>query len=191
MRSTINTERLVIRPWRDDDVTDALAIYGSAAGAHRLSPAMRPITNEVAMQEVLHRWQLESEGLSPVGHWGVEHHDSGRVVGGISLAPLPPDGHDLSIAWQLAPAAWARGFATEAVAAVVRWVMERGDAEELFTILRPRNVRAAATARRIGMEWAGETEKYYGLRLQTYRIRNSDLADTDRGAMAAEDPLPF
>jgi hypothetical protein len=32
-----------------------------------------------------------------------------------------------------------------------------------------------ATARRIGMEWVDETEKYYGLRLQVFRIRPADL----------------
>ncbi|GFJ95034.1 hypothetical protein [Phytohabitans rumicis] len=32
-----------------------------------------------------------------------------------------------------------------------------------------------ATARRIGMQWVGETEKYYGLRLQVFRLRPADL----------------
>ena len=50
-----------------------------------------------------------------------------------------------------------------------------GGAEELFSVVRPRNVRGIATARRIGMEWVGETDKYYDLRLQVYRLRKADL----------------
>ena len=37
------------------------------------------------------------------------------------------------------------------------------------------NARAEATARRIGMEWVGETDKYHNLYLQAYRLRPADL----------------
>ncbi|MFL6134664.1 MAG: hypothetical protein ACJ72A_17800, partial [Nocardioidaceae bacterium] len=48
-------------------------------------------------------------------------------------------------------------------------------AEEVFAVVRPRNTRGAATAQRVGMEWVGETDKYYALRLQVYRLRKGDL----------------
>lgn len=47
--------------------------------------------------------------------------------------------------------------------------------DELFAVVRPKNTRGAATAKRIGMEWVGETEKYHDLRLQVYRVRAGDL----------------
>ena len=42
-------------------------------------------------------------------------------------------------------------------------------------MVRDRNARGAATAQRVGMEWVGETDKYYDLRLQVYRLRKGDL----------------
>jgi RimJ/RimL family protein N-acetyltransferase len=57
---------------------------------------------------------------------------------------------------------------------VAHYAFDSG-AEELFSVVRPRNVRGIATARRIGMEWVGETDKYYDLRLQVYRLRKADL----------------
>ncbi len=42
-------------------------------------------------------------------------------------------------------------------------------------MVRPNNRRGAATARRAGMEWVGETSKYYALRLDVYRLRSADL----------------
>jgi hypothetical protein len=42
-------------------------------------------------------------------------------------------------------------------------------------VVRPANTRAAATVRRIGMEWVGETEKYHNLHLQEFRLRPGDL----------------
>jgi hypothetical protein len=40
--------------------------------------------------------------------------------------------------------------------------------DEIFAVVRPRNARGAATARRLGsMEWVGETDKYYALRCRS------------------------
>jgi [ribosomal protein S5]-alanine N-acetyltransferase len=46
----------------------------------------------------------------------------------------------------------------------------------LFGLVAPHNIRAAATARRIGMEWVGESDKYHGTHLQVFRLRPDDLA---------------
>jgi hypothetical protein len=45
----------------------------------------------------------------------------------------------------------------------------------VFAVVRPGNKRGVATARRVGMEWVGETDKYYGLTLQVYRLIAADL----------------
>ena len=44
-----------------------------------------------------------------------------------------------------------------------------------YRLARPANERAEAAARRLGMTWVGETDKYYDLRLNVYRIRTADL----------------
>jgi [ribosomal protein S5]-alanine N-acetyltransferase len=75
---------------------------------------------------------------------------------------------------QLRSAAWGRGYASEAGGALARWAFDQG-LDELLAVVRPANQRAAAMARRIGMEWVGETQKYYGLQLQVFRLRPGDL----------------
>jgi RimJ/RimL family protein N-acetyltransferase len=69
------------------------------------------------------------------------------------------------------------GYATEAAGALIAWALTH-DVDELFAVARPNNVRAIATAKRLGMQWVGETAKYYGLRLQVYRIRPNDLPES-------------
>jgi RimJ/RimL family protein N-acetyltransferase len=169
----IRTERLRLRPWSVEDAEAALAVYGDADVARWLSPAMDRVPDVDGMAALVDGW-LREERPVPEGRWAVELGDTGQVVGGIAVLPLPPDGEDLEIAWQLAPGAWGRGFATEAGRAVARRAFE-GGAEELFAVVRPHNTRGAATAQRAGMEWVGETEKYYDLRLQVYRLRKGDL----------------
>ncbi|HEV7978633.1 GNAT family N-acetyltransferase [Amycolatopsis sp.] len=176
MDSPLITDRLVIRDWSIDDAEAAQQIYGSAEVTHWLTPAMDRINDLAAMRSVLGAWQeAQPNLLTPRGRWAVERRDTGEVVGGLGIRLLPPYEEDLELSWQLHPEAWGQGYATEASQALIKWAFTQ-DADELFAVARPNNVRAVATAKRLGMQWVGETTKYYDLRLQVFRIRHSDIA---------------
>jgi RimJ/RimL family protein N-acetyltransferase len=176
----VRTPRLVVRDWTEDDAAAALAIYGRSEVARWLSPAVPAIADEGAMRETLRAWIADTAASEAgVGHWAVvlpgpDGGSGDRVVGGVSLHPLPVEEQDVEIGWQIAPEFWGNGYATEAG----RGVLERAfanDVDEVFALVRPANRRAEAAARRVGMTWVGETEKYYGLQLNVFRIRHSDL----------------
>jgi RimJ/RimL family protein N-acetyltransferase len=171
----LKTERLTLRRWRVEDADAALPIYSASNVARWLSPAMDDVPDVDAMRLVLQQWIAEDARLpEPAGRWAVERSDDGRLIGGAVLLPLPPRGEDLEMGWQLHPEEWGQGYAAEAGRAVARWAFDQGW-DEVLAVARPNNSRAQATARRIGMEWVGETEKYYDLRLQVFRIRPADL----------------
>lgn len=176
MAGQLLTERLMLRPWRLGDADQALEVYGDSGVAYWLSPAMDSVPDLGAMRLVLQQWIAEDARLAPpAGRWAIERRDDHRVVGGVILLPLPPDAVDLEMGWHLQPKAWGKGYATEAGRAVARWAFDEGF-DEILAVSRPANTRAEATARRIGMEWVGETDKYYNLRLQVFRLRPADLA---------------
>ncbi|MFC9083338.1 GNAT family N-acetyltransferase [Streptomyces sp. NPDC057062] len=177
--SSIRTDRLVLRPWSHQDAADAFAVYGNGEVARWLTPHMTEVPDETAMAAVLQQWIRERSALeAPAGRWAIELAHSGELIGGAAVLPLPPDGVDLEIGWQLAPAYWGRGLAAEAGHAVAHYVFGLG-IDEVFAVVRPRNTKGTATARRVGMEWVGETPKYYGLTLQVYRLRKGDLDLSD------------
>jgi RimJ/RimL family protein N-acetyltransferase len=168
------TDRLVLRPWQTDDAAAALGAYGDAEVARWLTPAMNRVPDEAAMQLVLQQWVAEDARMvTPAGRWAVELSENGRLIGGATLLPLPPDA-EFEVGWQLHPDAWGHGYATETGLALSRWAFEQG-IDQVIALMRPANVRAVATVRRIGMQWVGETEKYHSLRLQQYRLRPADL----------------
>jgi RimJ/RimL family protein N-acetyltransferase len=175
MVGQLTTERLTLRPWRIGDADQALGIYGESDVARWLSPAMDRVADANAMRLVLQQWIAEDARLSsPAGRWAIELRDGQELIGGAVLLPLPPGGEDLELGLQLHPGKWGHGYATEAGRALARWAFD-GGLDELFAVARPANVRAEATARRIGMEWVGETEKYYDMRLQVFRLRPGDF----------------
>jgi RimJ/RimL family protein N-acetyltransferase len=174
---SLTTDRLRVRHWRVDDAEAALATYGVADVTGWLTPSTDRIGDPRAMRSVLQAWEeVQPNLLPPLGRWAIERLTDGAVVGGLAIRLLPPDQKDLEISFQLRPEEWGKGYATEAAGALIRWAFAQ-DAEELFAVALPHNTRAIATIERLGMEWVGETTKYYDRTLQVYRIRPSDVSD--------------
>jgi RimJ/RimL family protein N-acetyltransferase len=172
----IYTRRLTLRPWQLDDDITACTIYGAPEVARWLCPALPDVADRGAMRRALRTWMAETDATAlPLGRWAITEKQSGQVIGGVGLLPLPPERTDLEIGWQLAPTFWGRGYGAEAGHAVAHQAFENADLSEVFAVVRPGNHRGVATARRVGMEWVGETTKYYGLSLQVYRLRKADL----------------
>ena len=181
MADPLRTERLIIREWREDDVEAAFAVYGRAEVARWLTPAIETVRDLGDMQKLLQRWITEAkEYEAGLGHWAITLAKTGGVIGGVSLHPLPVGEQDVEIGWQVAPEHWNSGYGSEAGREVIRRAFTM-DIDEVFALARPANERAEAAARRLGMTWVGETNKYYDLRLNVYRIRAADLLEAPPG----------
>lgn len=171
----IETPRLVLEPWHVDRADDALAIFGDPEVSRWLSPAMDPVSDVDAMRATIERWLDEDlEDDPPVGHWRATIREDGTAAGAVTLRRMPPYREDVELAWQFAPKFWHHGYATESAYALAGWAFSQG-ADELFAVTRPHNERAIRLANRLGMQWVGETEKYYDLRLQVFRVRPTEL----------------
>ena len=182
MAQRLVTDRLVLRTWHLDDAGAALEVYGHPEVARWLSPVMERVPDLPAMRLLLRQWISEdARAVPPAGRWCVQWKQDERVIGGAILLPLPPGKEDLEIGWQLHPDVWGRGYATEATYALAQWAFSQ-EIDEIFAVVRPDNTRAAATVRRNGMPWVGETSKYFGLTMQVFRLRPADL---DRNAPEA------
>jgi RimJ/RimL family protein N-acetyltransferase len=171
--ASIRTRRLVLRPWTPADAPAALAVFGEESVTRWLSPAMALVRSVDEMASIIGSW-LDAPPPAPAGRWAVTSAADGRLLGGVAVLPLPPGRTELEVGWQLDPSVWGLGYAAEAGHAIAHRVFAAG-VDELFAVVRPRNRRGVRTATSIGMEWVGETEKYYGLRLQVYRLRRGEL----------------
>lgn len=188
MAQRLITNRLVLRTWHLDDAYAALNVFGHVQVARWLSPIMSRVPDLPAMQLLLQQWIVEdARAITPAGRWCIQRQKDQRVIGGAILLPLPPGKEDLEIGWQLHPDVWGHGYASETTYALAQWAFSQ-DRDEIFAVVRPDNTRAAATVRRDGMEWVGETSKYFGLTMQVFRLRTADL---NRSTKQADLPPNF
>ena len=174
MAELLRTDRLVVRDWSVADAEAALKIYGHD-DVSRWMYELERIPDTATMRLALQSWTAEQSAMAPgTGRWAVVLLDGGTLVGGITLLPMPVPEADVEIGYQLAPEYWGRGYITEVARMLARWAFQHS-LVELFALVAPDNTRAAATARRIGMEWVGESDKYHRRHLQVFRLRPDDL----------------
>ena len=175
MAELLRTDRLLLRDWSVTDAEAALKVYGHDDVTRWLTYELERIPDTAAMRVVLQGWTAGQHDATPgTGRWALVLLDGGALIGGIALLPTPVPEVDVEIGYQLAPEYWGRGYVTEAARALARWAFQHS-LVELFALVAPDNTRAAATARRIGMEWVGESDKYHQTHLEVYRLRPDDL----------------
>jgi RimJ/RimL family protein N-acetyltransferase len=84
-------------------------------------------------------------------NWVVRSRASGSVVGGMQATiTFGEDGIVAEVAWILGHAHQGHGYAREAAAAMVAWLLEAG-AAELIAIIHPRHEASMALARSLGL----------------------------------------
>lgn len=157
-KTVIRTDRLVIRPWRLDEVDRFLDLYRRPEVV-RWFPAA-PLLDRQTAAERIERSIAQLASDPRLGRRAVVDRASGIPVGTVILSPLPHGDGEVEIGWHLHPDSWGNGFATETAGAVLRRAFADGLAE-VWAVTDPGNHRSAAVCLRIGMQLLGITRRWY------------------------------
>jgi RimJ/RimL family protein N-acetyltransferase len=151
---TLTTERLVLRPFSEEDVAPLHALMQDADVMRYVGDRRVPTLQEAwrGVAGWIGHWALRGYGL-----WAVVERDSGEVVGRTGIInpidwPGPEVGYLLGKRW------WGRGYATEAAAAAMGWGFTTIGFERLISLIDPANAPSIAVAGRLGETLIGETD---------------------------------
>lgn len=144
----IQTQRLILRRWRDEDVTALTTIDADPEVAFWLGGLRFVGRAATAIQR--YNAFIDDHGF---GRFAVEIAEGGRLIGAAGVMPVfdnyPFAG--LEIGWRLARDSWGQGYASEAAAAALPHAFEHTTADELFAFTAAVNQRSMAVMERIGM----------------------------------------
>jgi RimJ/RimL family protein N-acetyltransferase len=141
----VETERLLLREWRADDL-------GAYAGMYADPEVTRFLGGPVDRAEAWRRMAAMAGHwlLNGYGNWVLERREDGRMIGRAGL--WQPEGWPgLEVGWLLARDAWGRGYATEAGRASREWARSALGAGELISIIAVDNAASRRVAERLGM----------------------------------------
>jgi len=145
----IETDRLILRAFRDEDRAPMAAINADPRVNEWLGG---PITAEMTDATIARvNAHIARHGF---GFFAAERKADGKLIGMIGLQvvrdELPP-APGVELGWRLTPEAQGTGLATEGAAAALAWGFANLDRDELIAFTAHNNLRSQAVMRRIGM----------------------------------------
>ncbi|WP_421851512.1 GNAT family N-acetyltransferase [Novosphingobium sp.] len=141
----IETDRLILRPWRDDDREP----FWAMACDPRVMEYLPPLTRAESDAAVDRMIATEREQ----GHafWALERRTRGDFIGFCGILPPRPPIFQYEIGWRLAYHAWGQGFAREAAGASLEWAWKHLPVPAIMAITNLGNTRSRGLMERLGM----------------------------------------
>jgi RimJ/RimL family protein N-acetyltransferase len=142
----LETPRLLLRRWRDDD-RDAFAALNADPVVMELfvSPLTREESDDFVDRIEAH---FDEHGW---GLWAVEVKQSGAFAGFVGLWPPSWAPSLTEIGWRLAREHWGQGYATEGARAVLDDGFARLGLDEIVSFTTVTNVRSQRVMQKLGM----------------------------------------
>jgi len=147
----IKTERLTLRPWKNDDFLP-YAEMNADPRVREFFPSV--LTREQSDTEVRHfQMTHERDGFC---FFAAELIATGELAGFIGLQTMtlvvPRVAQPaVEIGWRLSPLHWGKGLATEGARGVIRYAFATLQLREVVAITVPANLRSRRVMEKIGM----------------------------------------
>ena len=171
----LETERLILRPWRDDDLEAFAAINADPEVMRYLSGGL-PMTREQSDAMVGRiRGHFAERGF---GLWAAMRKDNAHLAGFVGLATpsfLPEVLPTVEIGWRLGRAHWGKGLATEGARRCLDYAFEDAGLDEVCSIHDPDNVASRRVMEKLGMRFDRDTtHPMSGARLRVFWITRAE-----------------
>ena len=146
----IETERLVLREWRDADRAPLAAMGRDPEAMRHLGPLQTRAEADAAIDRMIALQKAR-------GHcfWPIERRDDGVLLGhcGLKLAPagIPGVTGSIEIGWRLRRDVWRQGYAREAAQACLEWGWANLAVDRIVAITTPGNTASWGLMERLGM----------------------------------------
>ncbi len=151
---TLHTDRLVLRPLTlaDADV-DALFAMRSDPIVQRYG-SHAPWTDRQTAVAYIERDMRELADGSGV-QLGLSRREDGAVIGTCTLFHLDAQSRRAECGYSLLPSAWSKGYASEAMTALLDWGFDALNLHRVEADIDPRNAASARVLERLGFQHEG------------------------------------
>ena len=149
---TLETERLVLRPFVLSDATGVQRLAGSRSIADTTLNIPYPYNDGVA-----EAWILTHQGIFDDGKgvtFAITRRQDGSLIGAISLMGISK-GHQAELGYWIGESFWNQGFCTEAGQAVVEYAFTVHDLVRVHSCHIKRNPASGRVMQKIGMKHEG------------------------------------
>jgi len=166
----IETDRLVLRGWREDDLDGFAAMMAEPDVVRFLTSDQRAKSRAEAWRDLalfVGHWALRGYGL-----FAVEEKATGAFVGRVG-AWQPECWVGFELGWALAREHWGKGYAFEAARAAGDWIFEAFPLDSIVSLINADNTRSQKLAQRLGLH-ASHSTIHAGMPHDVWTIARAD-----------------
>jgi RimJ/RimL family protein N-acetyltransferase len=158
-RLPLETARLRLRSLEEGDGERLFEIYGDAETMRRVGRTGRPVADLAAAQRAVEAIR-RNEALHGFAMWAVDERNGDRLVGIAGLALVDGEGPEVEAAYILRRDRWGRGYATEALRAVLEIGHRELGLERIVALAYLDNDASRRVMEKAGMRPDGTVEAY-------------------------------
>jgi ribosomal-protein-alanine N-acetyltransferase len=147
--SSLPTERLVLRRWRDSDREPFAAMNADPEVMRHFPESLTAEQSDAFIDRIEDGFERRGFGL-----WAVEIARTGRFIGFTGLSVPRFEAHftpAVEIGWRLDRSSWGHGYATEAARRALAFAFDEVRLAEVVSFTVHANLRSQAVMKRVGM----------------------------------------
>ena len=145
----IETERLLLRPWREEDREPFYRLNSDARVMEFFPECLTRAQSDSLVERINEHFRKHGFGL-----FAAELREDQTFIGFVGLAVPSFEAHFtpcVEIGWRVAADYWGRGLATEGARAVVKYAFDELALDALVSFTVPGNIRSRRVMEKIGM----------------------------------------
>ncbi len=152
----IETQRLLLRDMRASDADD---LYEYASDEETARYMMWPTYTNKRQAEQYTASLAAQYGSDALPYWAIEWKESGKMIGGISLADYDAANLSISFGYTINRAFWNRGITTEALGVVIDFAFSKFDIERIESRHVKENAASGRVMLKCGLQFEGILRK--------------------------------
>jgi RimJ/RimL family protein N-acetyltransferase len=147
----LQTERLILREWRDDDLAPYAALNADAMVMEHFPSTLTREQSDEMVDRMRATWAARGYGL-----WAAEVKETRRFIGFIGLSSPSWDAAFtpcVEVGWRLSKESWGNGYAPEGALAALEFGFTRVDLprDEIVSFTTVANDRSRRVMEKIGL----------------------------------------
>ena len=158
MKIILETDRIILRPWKRSDINDYHKIMENPLVLKYLP--IDHITLEDLETKVQSR--IDQQNDHSFCLWAMILKENSKLIGHCGLQYIC-ETKDVEVGYALSPDQWNKGLATEVAKASLEYGFKTLELNIIFGLVNSNNANSKHVLEKIGMKFVGTTNKYYGI----------------------------
>lgn len=151
--TTLETERLILRRYKQTDAEDMYANWASDPEVTKY--LMWQTHSDVEVSRSYIESVISEYSNLELYQWGIELKELGQVIGGISVVHLNNDVGSAHIGYCIGRPWWNRGITSEALSAVIKYLMDEVGVNRIESRHDSRNPNSGKVMEACGLTYEG------------------------------------